>query len=300
MLGNLIRRMKKLCTLNVRTWVEARERQRFHRGLTDPAAYWAGAPRKLFEESEPVFVLSTGRCGTELLTRVLRRIPGAECHHEPLVELLYSERQAYQEGQEKFEAYQTAIRTARFEMMLDAETRGRRYIETNYRITFFAPHLYDLFKRSRFVHLVRGPAGFVRSGVRLGYYSGLRTDIGRIVPVRGPDAARWPEMSAFERMAWLWNETNSFIERFKESADPARMLTVKAEDLFSDPAAAASIIGFCGLPVPPAHKIATWIKHKTNVKSSAVRVPPYKQWDDETKSSVKRQASLADTYGYTL
>lgn len=293
-----IRRLAgRLWRLNRRAWTDFRERRRFrHR----PPEYWNRLPQLVFDESEPVFFLSTGRCGTALITRILNRIPGAACFHAPVPELVYSERQAYQEGLEKFDAYRTAIRAARFELIAEYLVREKAYVETNFRITFFAPHLYDLFARSRFVHLVRHPGAFVRSAVRRGYYEGGYTDIGRIRPVDGPAHDPWPEMSAFERAAWLWNETNLFIERFKDTADPDRLLTVRAEDLFADPDAALSIIRHCRLPEPDRRKVRKWIARPVNAQIARSDLPPYQDWDEAKKDDVRRWATCAERYGYDL
>jgi hypothetical protein len=293
--GNAFRLLKKWWRLNRRAWTDFRERRSFRR--RDPE-YWRGLPERVFHESAPVFFLSTGRCGTALMTEILNRIPGAVCFHAPHPELVYSERKAYEEGLEKFEAYKTAVRAARFELIAEYVVREKVYIETNFRITFFAPHLYDLFPKSRFVHLVRHPGAFVRSAVRRGYYEGGYTDIGRIRPLDGPARDAWPGMSPFERAAWLWNETNLYIERFKESADPERVLTVKAEDLFTDPDAALSIIRHCGLAEPDRNRISKWIVRPVNAQVDGGDLPGYNDWGENMKTQVRRWATAAERYGY--
>jgi len=159
---------------------EYRERRNY---LRLPADYWEELPDRVLNQQAPVFFLSTGRCGTALLTQVFDRLPGVLCHHAPRPELLYAERLAYESCPDQFEAFRTAVLAARFELMADCLVRGRRYVETNYRVTFFAPHLRSLFPRAKFVHLVRHPGDFVTSAVRGRYYLGQYTDIGRIRPV---------------------------------------------------------------------------------------------------------------------
>lgn len=293
----ILRLAKKLFELNRRAYVSYKERREF---LRKPPDYWSRFPQLVLQEHAPVFFVSTGRCGTALVTKILEEIPGVACFHAPAPELLYSERKAYEEGLEKPEAYQIAVRAARFELVAECEIRGRTYVETSFRCTFFAPHLYELFPRSRFVHLVRHPGAFVRSGVRRRYYEGQYTDIGRIIPLRGPAAERWAEMTTFERNAWLWNETNEFIELFKEGRDRERILTVKAEDLFSDPDMALKIIEHCGLPAPPRKRIARWIRRPINAQLDDSNLPPYEDWDGTLKQEVRRWVTCAERYGYEL
>src|SRR6056297_1347589 len=221
-----IRLTKKLLAANAGLMRDYRERRSYHR---KPSDYWEKLPDLVLSGTTPVFFLSTGRCGTALLTKVFEKINNVLCHHAPRPEMLYAERLAYEHGAEQFEAYKTAILASRFEMLADCLVRDCRYVETNYRITFYAPHLAALLPHAKFIHLVRHPGDFVTSAIRSDYYLGQYTDIGRIRPVRGDDMQRWPQWSQLEKCAWLWNETNRFIEDFKAQCDPDRVLTVKSE-----------------------------------------------------------------------
>jgi hypothetical protein len=296
-LKNFSRLVMKLWRLNYEAYSDFKERRRY---LNRSPEFWRRLPQYIFEESVPVFFLSTGRCGTALVSKILDRIPGVACFHKPTPELVYSERMAYQEGLEKLETYETAIRTARFELIADCVVREKVYVETSCRITFFAPHLCSLFPQSRFVHLVRHPGAFVRSAVRWKYYEGSYTDIGRIRPYAGPVYNAWPTMSPFERAAWLWNETNLYIEQFKDKVAPDRMLTVKAEDLFRDPEAAISIVDHCGLQKPDRDFVSKCIRRPVNAYSGSSSLAPYAAWDERLKDDVRRWVTCEDRYGYQL
>lgn len=288
---------KKTLLMNVRAFRDWRERKAYR---TRPADFWRRLPALVLEEHEPVFFLSTGRCGTLLLTRILDGAPGVVVYHKPAPELFYVDTLAYAEGAEKFEAYKTAALAARFELVADCVIRGRRYVETNQRCTFFAPHLYEVFPRSLFVHLVRHPGSFVRSGVLRRFYEGQQPDLGRITPADGPTRERWPSMSTYQRAAWLWNETNAFIERFKEGRDEKRILTVRADDLFKTPEATLRIFAHCRLPAVPRDRIAAAIGRPVNAQPDDLGIPPYAQWDEARKAEVRPWLPLAERYGYEL
>lgn len=269
------------------------ERRRF---VASQQIDWPVFPAELYATHEPVFVLSTGRCGTALLTSIFNRVPSVLCEHSPSPELVAIERDAHRHGLDQFDAYRTAISAARFDLISESHLRGRRYIETNCRITFFAPHLADLFPRARFIHLVRHPGDFVRSAVRRGYYEGRYFDMGRITPQSGQAAGEWESMDSFERTAWLWNETNTFVEHFKSSASD-RVLTVKAEELFSTTDAAARILDFLKLPELPQKTLQNCLRQPVNQQVGG-RVPPFAEWERERVHRVLRWAPLTYHYGY--
>jgi hypothetical protein len=132
---------------------------------------------------EPVFVLSTGRTGAALLTELLLLADGVDVHHTPRPELVRVSRRAYEEIGGNLDLFVEVFKTAREELLLQSVRRGRRYVETNNRVTFFAPAAAVEFPDAKFIHLTRDPATFVRSGLRRNWYSGTHHhDIGRIVP----------------------------------------------------------------------------------------------------------------------
>lgn len=292
-LTELWRLARKLIANNIETVRAHSERRRF---LSRHDIDWQSFPEELFATHEPVFVLSTGRCGTALLTSILSRVSRVICEHSPTPELVAIERHAHEHGVDQFDAYRTAISAARFDLISEAHLRGRRYIETNCRITFFAPHLADLFPRARFIHLVRHPGDFVRSAVRRGYYEGRYFDMGRIMPRTGRAAGEWQSMNPFERTAWLWNETNQFIERFK-STNSDRVLTVKAEDLFANPQAPMNVLDFLQLPLLSPNVLGRCLRQPVNQQVGG-SVSPVNEWERDRIHRVLRWAPLTYHYGY--
>lgn len=297
LIQNTRRLVSKMISLNIDAYQQYQERRNYLRFAPE---YWENLPDLVFQKHEPVFFLSTGRCGTKLLANIFNSFDDILCYHAPQPELLFSDRMAFEEGKEQFEAYKLAIRAARFELVADCIVRKRRYFETNYRTTFFAPHLAELFPRARFVHLVRHPGSFVRSAICGRYYEGQYSDIGRIRPVEGQAARQWPAMTQFERCAWLWNTTNDFIEAFKKTTDSHRTRTFLAEDIFDEPTAIAELLDFCSLPSLSKAKLGKWQRQVTNSNPRTQRLSPYDVWHERDKQDVRRWTPLIEQYGYTL
>jgi hypothetical protein len=297
----LTRLVKKLVLMNIKTVQEYQDRQIFFSDQTLNKSFWDGMPKTLFDEHQPVFVLSTGRCGTELLTNILSHDANASCHHAPSPELLNAEKMAYMEGKSKFDCYLVAIRTARLELVMDCMFRGKRYVETNYRCSFFAPHLAQLFPKAKFIHLVRNPWGFIESGVRLGFYTtGLYTDMGRITPHNGKYKKEWEGMDQYLKLAWLWNETNQFIETFKNEIDSARVITINSEELFKVPEVVNNVMQFCGFSTITNSAIKKMTTIPINAKQDRQAYVKHNDWSAERKAKVNQLVKLANKYGYPI
>lgn len=248
----------------------------------------------------PCFVLSTGRCGTVLLNRLLLLSPDADPHHEPRPELFRPAKRAYEEIYRFPEIFREVFKSAREEYLLNAARQDKVYIETNNKCTFFAPIIRDVFPRAVFIHLVRHPGSFVRSGIRRKWYTREHShDIGRIVPLAGEWKARWKSLSPIEKNGWLWNETNRFIEDFLKGLSPDDYLFVRAEEMFRQVEITRRIYGFIGIGGFSPKKVRRLIQKPLNVQKKG-SFPPYREWPANDKSALKRIAPLAEKYGYEL
>lgn len=203
----------------------------------------------------PVFFLSTGRSGTLFFTQLLAQDRRFVVAHNAAPELIAQSRVAYQCVQGGMDAmHRELLRqllvVARQQVLDQCLRDGTTYVETNNRLTFFAPALLAMFPAARFVHLYRHPEAFVRSGLARRWYTGENShDIGRIVPLAGtPAAEAWPGWNDVERIAWLWAETNRYIADFLDRVGPG----LRCAMYFEQPTAeeVARVLGFCGAQVP--------------------------------------------------
>jgi len=255
--------------------------------------------REVHEESAPVFILSTGRCGTKYLTEIFKLFTCLDVHHSTKPELIYYSKYAYENNDTSLDELKHIIDASRLERIQETYMRNRIYIETNNRITFFAYALADLYPKSKFIHLVRHPGDFVRSGILRNWYSGEDNhNQGRIVP-KNPQT-HWDEFSNIEKISWLWNETNQFIEIFKQKLnDRSRILTVKAENLFGNKEEIIKTLDFMSVFVTD-NKI---FKRELNKKVNAQRksnYPNYQSWEQNDKDSLQKQIKINDIYNYSI
>ncbi len=266
----------------------------------ESALTFGDCERQNWENVRPCFVLSTGRTGTLLLNNLLNLADNCMALHAPTPELIRASKRAYEEVHAVPQVFEEVLKSAREDYILHAARRSRIYVETNNRVTFFAPVIPTVFPKAVFIHLVRHPADFVRSGVRRKWYSGQHEhDVGRITPVSGPMKDEWQDLPLVGKIAWLWNETNEFIEKFKESIAPESVLVVRSEELFGDTAVAQHIFSFLGLQGCSQGAVAKQIAKPANVQKKG-DFPRYDHWSEHDIAALKKQATLAPAYGYTL
>lgn len=250
------------------------------------------------------FVLSTGRVGTALLTKLLNLQLDLDAFHVPEPELVYPSKMIYLRqcnNDVDLKCLEDMSISVRYELIRRSWLSGGKFVETNNPITFFAHGLASVFKQSKFIHLIRHPGDFARSGLRRGYYNNNCVNEGRLVPSPNCDVKKiWNKLHQIEKVAWLWNETNSFIEDFKSNIQQDRVLTIKSEDLFSDASVAVRIIEFLSdMPVKSVYKIRHIIKHPVNAQRGS-KIDHYSNWSKEKKGMVKKWTPLAGKYGYFL
>ncbi len=172
----------------------------------------------------PVFIISTGRSGSQMLAYTLAKIPAVCALHEPLPHLNV-EAFAHWSGLHDRQKIMSHVRHKRKGLVEQVQGNGLIYVESSHYCTHLVRYLSELFE-ARFIYVYRDGRSFVRSGLERGWYKRqspitqlkayLRRrfliDIGnsyldhRLQP---PRHLRTP----FEKTTWLWAEINSIALR---------------------------------------------------------------------------------------
>lgn len=266
------------------------------------------AIEEMYREYSPVFVLSTGRAGSKFMAALLDCAANVTAYHEPRPTLQYFSDYAYHH-QDKKNILINMVDAARMEAILDVFIKNRIYVESNQCLTFFAPVTAELFRASKFVHVVRHPGDFVRSAVRKGWHK--NDSIWEAGRVKMADTDRWAQLDHIEKLAWVWTATNLFIEEFKTSINSSRVLTLKIEDLSGDKHTRDELFQFVGAREIPLGKIEHLLDEGVNKFRIGPNEPPnikkvrdfpaYPLWEEDWKTKLKTAAgTLAGRYRYTL
>lgn len=253
---------------------------------------------------QPIFFLSTGRTGTKLFTRLIQQDRNFMPFHAPQPELIAQSKILYEKYQLTY-CYEDVntiasqlFMAAREELLYLTYLHGKQYVETNNRITFLAPAILKAIPHARFVYLHRHPGEFIRSGVRRQWYSGNRPhDIGRLSPLQGSqEYEQWVNWGALERIAWLWNTTNLFVENFLDKLAPHQFFRFNFNELHLKNV--KGLMQFMGCQVSEA-AIEGALKNPVNQQKEG-GFPYYEQWLEKDKERVRKLCPLAFEYGYDL
>lgn len=221
---------------------------------------------EVHSNSSPIFVLSTGRCGTKLLTDLIQSDSTFIVAHQPVPELTHAASYAYQHRGSNFETLTQIIDACRYESIRDAWLLKKTYVETNNRITFFAPYLASLFPQARFIHLQRDPYQFIESGYSRNWYSYEKLfDEGRITP-QDDTTIPWDQYSQVQKIAWLWKETNDFIRKFTETMPSERRYFIDSKDLYTNGSKVKELLSFMGIQSLPVARIEKLIARPVNAQ----------------------------------
>jgi hypothetical protein len=196
------------------------------------------------------------------------------------------------------------IDAVRMEMILGVYIKDKIFVESNQCLTFFAPAIRDLFKKSKFIHVVRHPGDFVRSALKKGWH---RNDtIWETGRVKRKNKFEWDEMDQIEKLAWVWQVTNSYIANFKKAVESDRIITFRIEDLFKQQKYVNCLLKFINakeialetiekIQNTKINELIIFPNETPNMKKIAY-FPKYNDWDGNLKNKIKkfteRQAEL--------
>lgn len=244
-----------------------------------------------------VFVLSTGRCGTLFLTRLIEAASKQYwVEHNPDPILNFESVRAFHDDLDAA-ALGNCFLAARYESLRKSLLADRTYVETNNRLTVYAGGIADVLPNSKFIHLVRHPGDFVRSAMRRDFYARDNSSArGHLSPRAGEAAAsEWDDLDRVAKCSWLWNEVNGLAEALHDSLDGERVVTIKSEDLFADPEILRSAFEKWGLPFAQSEHA----NRRVNEQKGG-DFPHYSQWDSEQIEALKKWAPLMTKYGYDV
>lgn len=210
----------------------------------------------------PVFVLGAPRSGTTFLGSCIGALPEASYHFEPRVTKAAA-RQVH-EGTWSEDRAARVFRTTYGLLQVAAGEGGRRFVEKNPENCFVVPFLVRAFPDARFVQIIRDGRDVAVSHAEKPWLSARAAEDGghgRAGNAWGPWARWWVEPERAEefaaagdltRTAWAWRRFTEAARGHLAELPPERVLTVRYEDVVTDPeSAAVTLARFLGHDDPP-------------------------------------------------
>ncbi|MEM9274304.1 MAG: tetratricopeptide repeat protein [Cyanobacteria bacterium P01_F01_bin.143] len=215
---------------------------------------------KKFKLKNAIFFLSTGRCGTQWLQKILSQTYADEAivTHEPIGPQ-YQPKKFFR-AYNKLEQLQSIPLVQRHLAWLHSLPENKIYIETGWPCFAAIPLLCNLLEgKIKIVHLVRNPVytalslckhNFYRADIRNDDYIKL-AQLDPFIPgiLQRDYQNRWQTMTAYEKCLFQWTEINQYARELHQRFAKVPFLQIKMEDLFQDDSEAMeSLIDFINLP----------------------------------------------------
>ncbi len=244
---------------------------------------------------DPVFILSTGRTGTQFFEDYINRTSPALCRHEPrpsrrfkFLSNLYLNQKVSSRRVGKI--YQNSRKK------LFRSLRGQLYIESsNFLFGCMAP-LREVYPESKVIHLVRHPVDYASSHLGKGFWRGHKRFFARHVPYWLETLTVEDRSDPIQLLAARWKYVNRQIGSY--AADQP-YLRIRFEDLFSeDPGTSSGTLNrirvFCGLAPLKDEENAHWLRHPKNAARHLRVLNP-----DEVEHIQASCAALMQEYDYS-
>ncbi len=203
------------------------------------------------QKASMVFILGTGRSGTNAVSSVLNAQSDVMCLHDPFPhvsfwtsDFLYGEY-----GEEEL------INKLRF-LYQSIDSQPYRLIgQSDQKFGAIIPQLHTLFPNAKFLWVLRDGRDFVNSAYPRGWFRnseyGYKPNRNEFIDSKAVPSQmhafnrlngfklglftedKWKNMSAFERCCWYWNYWNIKIENDLKNVPDNQKLTMKLEDISS-------------------------------------------------------------------
>jgi hypothetical protein len=219
--------------------------------------------------AQPFFVVSSGRSGTAMMVKALAAAPGVTIEHEYMVHLMQPLGVRRYQGLAGADEARSVLSACHGAAVHYSE--AALWGDSSNKLSWLIPDLAALFPEARFVHLVRDGRKVASSYFhKLGgeCYDDRSTRIlaahladPAAVAAPPPEKKYWwpqprkddpwadqfPRFDQFQRIVWHWAEVNRVISDTLEDVPKSRRLTVRLEDLRSQPSAVARLFSFLGV-----------------------------------------------------
>lgn len=237
----------------------------------------------------PVFIVSTGRCGSTMLSRLLAIHPSLFVFNQ--YPSLRTEAFVNWSAPGKIKLIEKRLRKKRDELIASVRRNRFIYVENSTSAAFLMDELYRLFD-AKFIFISRDGKDFLRSGMSREWYkpetviNRIKTWLRRKFFIQtGRDTSDTllippgKYRTRFDRIAWRWAEVNGIILDRLSSIPNDRKLMIKLEELNKE--SLVAIHDFLGIHVDdPLIEEMLKIANTRPNKTGKYDFPPHTEWPE--------------------
>ena len=163
-----------------------------------------------------LFILGSGRSGTQLISTLLNRAENAVVFHEPNFREDVANMDSLRRDESLLEKYWRNFRCIDVYRRWEDASAGDLYGEVNGTIRYHARVIRELFPRAKVFLIARDGRGVIRSmmGWRQ-FYGPHAKGAYAIGPLpNDPFYGKWKGMRRFEKLCWSWRDSNEFVMQY--------------------------------------------------------------------------------------
>lgn len=192
-----------------------------------------------------VFLITPGRSGTKSLVKWCAKHTEMLCYHAPkpwLATIGY----LYHQKLISSDAARYAFYVSREKYLKQAFEYNKVLLDGDCKNLPLLMDISALMPNSSFIHLVRDPESFVKSGISRGYYKEVPSQIWGHLEER-VDTGTINFERQVEKIAWFWNEANKIAESVKAEVGSNRVVTIVSNQMFRRSMIIAEALDVLGL-----------------------------------------------------
>lgn len=232
-----------------------------------------------------LFVMSSGRSGTQLISDLLDASGKAVVFHEPNFREDVSTMDILRSDAEQALRYWQEFRSVEVYRRWKAAPNASMYGEVNGTIRYQAHAIKQLYPRAKMLLLARDGRGVVRSvmGWPQFYNPGSKGAYALAPLPDDPFYLAWPRMTRFEKVCWQWRDTNESLMRFIPPSHWLALEHVTSDFNYFTERFSRNV----GIDIP--HEV--WqakVSHKSRNASGEYGFPAWEEWSGEQQESFVR------------
>tara|TARA_B100000900_G_scaffold399251_1_gene401578 strand:- start:2203 stop:3021 length:819 start_codon:yes stop_codon:yes gene_type:complete len=239
--------------------------------------------------TKPIFIVSSGRSGSQMMEKLIKNFNNVEIHHEYLCNIIQPLATRYVMGlADKKKVKEKINQTYANSIGL---TKKDFWIDSSNKISWLIEPLIEVFPDAKFIHLIRDGRRVTSS-----YFNKLNNecyspecvkilydafnDINNFPPpekkywwpifkIKGKES-NFMKLSQYEQICVHWNEINNFIEVQLKDLPKSQSMQIRLEDLVSNQKLYEKLIQFIGLSSDQNYFETLKTPHNVNIPKSFI------------------------------